>query len=312
MAAVYVGLASVTAYWMLIALLIFMSCASGVYDVAINSSAMEYERRSRRQVLSFLHAGFSGAAAAGLIVAGLLLAAGVPYQALYLGVTIGYVGMVVALRRRTYPEREVQPAGPAPARSLELFLYRPLLIIALVTSAGYFLEGSMETWVVLYLRESIELPVFLAAVSGALFHLAMMAGRLVSARTVGAIGRKRTLQLSGVVAFAGLLLALATELPVVIIFGFFVVGIALSSVAPIAFSLAGDTVPGRSGEASSVVATIGYSGFLLGPGTLGAIAEASSLRITLLCAAVLGVVMVARASRIREPVASEEQVTAVA
>jgi MFS family permease len=67
------------------------------------------------------------------------------------------------------------------------------------------------------------------------------------------------------------------------------VGLSLSAVAPIAFSLAGDVAPGGTGAAVSVVTTLGYGGFLLGPVIVGGLAEVLGLRIALLTIAVAGI-----------------------
>lgn len=52
-------------------------------------------------------------------------------------------------------------------------------------------------------------------------------------------------------------LALATAAPVLVVVGFLVVGLAISGVAPLAFSAAGDLAPERAGAAVSVVTTFG-------------------------------------------------------
>jgi MFS family permease len=76
-------------------------------------------------------------------------------------------------------------------------------------------------------------------------------------------------------------LALATTEPVLVVMGFLVVGLCLSAVAPIALSVAGGMFPNRAGSASSVVTTLGYGGFLLGPILVGVTAELLSLRVAL-------------------------------
>jgi MFS family permease len=63
--------------------------------------------------------------------------------------------------------------------------------------------------------------------------------------------------------------ALATKSPVLVVSGFLLVGLALAAVAPVAFSVAGEMVPDRAGSAVSVVTTVGYGGFLLGPPLVG-------------------------------------------
>jgi MFS family permease len=128
----------------------------------------------------------------------------------------------------------------------------------------------------------------LGAAGVATFHGAMLFGRLATAGVARRFGRIPTLRAAGVLAAAGMALALSTELPPLILVGFLLVGLALAGVAPIAFSLAGEAAPRRAGAASAVITTIGYGGFVLGPGLVGGVAEASSLRLALGLIAVAG------------------------
>jgi MFS family permease len=97
-----------------------------------------------------------------------------------------------------------------------------------------------------------------------------------------------------------MLLALATTSPALVIGGFLLVGVGLAAVAPLAFSVAGDLVPERAGSAVSVVTTLGYGGFLLGPPLVGGLAEAIGLRGALGIIAVAGVAVFALSLRLRE------------
>ena len=63
--------------------------------------------------------------------------------------------------------------------------------------------------------------------------------------------------------------------------GFLVVGLAISGMAPLAQSVAGDLVPGRTGAAVSVVVTISYGWFLLAGPAVGGLAELVGFRLAL-------------------------------
>ena len=93
-------------------------------------------------------------------------------------------------------------------------------------------------------------------------------------------------------------LALATREPFLVVAGFLIVGLSLSGVAPIAFSVAGDLAPNRAGEAISVVTTLGYGGFLMGPVIVGGLAEALGLRSALATIVVAGCVIALLGSRV--------------
>ncbi len=66
-----------------------------------------------------------------------------------------------------------------------------------------------------------------------------------------------------------------------------------------ALSVAGGMFPGRAGVASSVVTTLGYGGFLLGPILVGAAAELLGLRLALGTVALAGFSIFFLAARAR-------------
>ena len=127
----------------------------------------------------------------------------------------------------------------------------------------------------------------------------MAVGRLGAAFVIGRLGNRRTLQGAGLLSAGGMALALATREPLLVVAGFLVVGLALSAVVPIAFSVAGDLAPERAGGAVSVVTTLGYRGSLMGPVIVGGLAEVLSLRIALGIIAMAGALIFVLASRLK-------------
>jgi MFS family permease len=283
-AAAGAALALTADYVALVAVLIVFYAASGAYDVAINAAAIDWEAASRRRAMTLLHAGFSGGAMAGALVTGASLAASTPYRALY-----PVAGVVMALVMLLWwTERgRAAPHRPAEAGAVSIWRDRLLLLLGAAAALAFIIEGAMESWSAIYLRSALGLPAVVGASGVALFHGAMLAGRLGSLGIQGVLGRRGTLRVGGLVAAIGMVGALLTDLPLVVVIGFGVVGLAVSAAAPVALSIAGDARPGRSGQASSAVTVVGYSGFLVGPGIIGGVAELTDLRLA------LGVVVVA-------------------
>ena len=77
---------------------------------------------------------------------------------------------------------------------------------------------------------------------------------------------------------------------------FFVLGLAASNITPITFSEAGRQRDMPVSTALAAVTTVGYSGILVGPAMIGAIAQATSLEMSFFFVAGL-LVLVAAASR---------------
>ena len=165
------------------------------------------------------------------------------------------------------------------------------MLVGLIATLGLLSEGEMEHWSGIYLRQTLGLPALLGGSGVAVFYAAMAAGRLGTAWAVRSFGNRRTLLAAGLFTAGGMGLALATREPLLVVCGFLVVGLALSGVAPIAFSAAGDLAPGRAGSAISAVTTLGYGGFLLGPVVVGGLAELLGLRVALGTIAAAGVLI---------------------
>ncbi len=275
------ALAAAGNYTSLLAALAILYAASGLYDVGINAAAVDLERVAGRRIMAVLHATFSAGGVAGALSAGSLLSAGVGFRYVYLAVLAPLAVVILAVAITRFPT-STEPSGDG-EKTGRFGLYRssPLLLVAFIATLGLLSEGEMEHWSGIYLRQNLELPALLGASGVAVFHAAMAAGRLGTAWTVALFGNRRTLLGAGLLAAVGMALALATLEPILVVAGFLVVGLALSAVVPVAFSVAGDLAPGRAGAAISVVTTLGYGGFLLGPVLVGGLAEILGLRAAL-------------------------------
>jgi MFS family permease len=288
----FAGLAVTSSYGSLIAVLLLYSATSGIYDVATNAFAMDLEQITGRRVLAPLHAAFSGGGAGGALIAGALISAGVDYRYVYVGtlLPVGLVIVAVALTR--FPQAASRQEDDGEER-IGLYQNLSLILVAVVAALAFFSEGTMEDWSGIYLRQTLALPAVLGASGVAIYHAAMAVGRLGSAWAIKRFGSPLTLLGAGLLVAGGMMFALATREPLLVIVGFLVVGLALAATTPIAFSIAGDIAPDRVGGASSVVATLGYSGFLVGPTIVGGIAEFSSLRVSLLTIVLAGLLIAA-------------------
>ncbi|MDX1654816.1 MAG: MFS transporter, partial [Candidatus Competibacteraceae bacterium] len=245
------GIALVDGYALFVLLLMILFAGSGVYDVGINAAAAGYEQRTHRRVMTWFHAAFSGAAAAGALLAGILLIL-LPFRQLYLllALLLLMVAVLIWLSHRL-------PVASTPVletRRPGLYRHPALLLLGFITGLGMLAEGAMEAWSAIYLRSYLELPTLLGAAGVAVFHGAMFAGRILAAPVVARVSRRRLLAASGALAAAGMTLALARETPALILTGLLLVGLGLAIVVPVGFSLAGDLAPGRVGEATSVIA----------------------------------------------------------
>ena len=292
-----VGLAVSGSFAALVMTLVVLYAASGLYDVGINAAAVDLEQYTARRYMAVLHASFSGGGAIGALYAGVMLQAGMNFRYVYLTLLIPLCVLLFLVVTMRFPA-STQSGDERPAGRYDLFKSLPLLFVAAIVTLSMLSEGEMEHWSGIYLRDNVGLPALLGSSGVAVFFGAMAVGRLVSATVIARFGNRMTLLSSGVLVAVGMSLALATTRPAVIIAGFLVVGLALSAIVPVAFSMAGDVSPGRAGSAISVVTTFGYGGLLMGPVIVGGLAELLGLRIALGVIAVAGSLIFALSLRL--------------
>jgi len=268
-----------------------------LFDVALNTEGTTLERLGGRPVMSQLHGMFSvgGMLGAGAVAALLGLGIAPAVQLWALGGGVGLVAMVAA--RGMLPEQgpeQGQPQGCEPRQEqaqgkgqpgvlqpapLADFAWPrgPLLVIGLLILAGMTAEGAMYDWCVLYLQQELGQPQSQAALGYAVFSASMAASRFGGDALRARFDEALLLRWGATLAAVAMAVVLLSAHPVVAWLGFAVVGAGLALVAPILFSAA-TRVPGVSPAAAiASVTSVGYSGFMLGPPLIGALATASSL-----------------------------------
>ena len=329
--ALLAGVEAQAAVWPTLAL---YGVASGCLDLGANAVGADYEREHGVRAMVRLHAGFSGAAAAFALLAS-LVAAQAGHEVAYAAMAAAYAVLAAAVGRAPLPEhREVpdeapdelvvggdeghealvvgagealvfgggEPSGPPLAAGRLALLRVPGIAIATaICTLCFFGDGAIEGFAALLLRGAQGAGTLGAGLSLAAFHGASLAGRLWFARIGDARGDAFVLTAAGVSAAAAMTVLVTAGSPVAGGLALLVVGFALAPVIPTVLSLAGRSAPGRSGAAVSLVTTVGYSAFVLGPPVVGVLAGLTSLRAAMSLAIVTMLAFAALGRRVRDP-----------
>ncbi len=164
-------------------------------------------------------------------------------------------------------------------------------------------EGAVADWSGVLLRDHLHVSAGEVGYGFAAFSIAMTAGRLVGDRLVHTFGRRRCVVTLSVIGAAGLGAGLAVDSTPWVVAGFAILGIGLSVIVPVLFSAAADGAV-ASGPAIAIVASFGYTGFLIGPTVIGLVAQGAGVQFALrlvpmftLAAGALGLVAIGRPRR---------------
>jgi MFS family permease len=172
---------------------------------------------------------------------------------------------------------------------------RVWLIVAalvLIAMAGTIVEDAGSSWAAVYLSGSLDSPAAVAAWGYIALVGAQFIGRLLGDRLVDRFGQRTVARAGGVIVAAGMGLALALPTVGGTVLGFAAAGFGVATLVPAAMHEA-DELPGlKPGAGLTIVSWLMRLGFLLSPPVVGAVADATALRLGLLVVPLAGVLVV--------------------
>ncbi len=280
------------------ALFVF-GATTATMDIAMNAQGVEVERRAAKPIMSSFHALFSLGGVAGAALTSLIIPLQVTATGQFAAVCAACLVVIAVCWFGL-----VDIAGERAARGQAGVFALPgreLLPLGAVVFCAAIGEGTMVDWSGVYMEDTVLAAPELAPLGYAAFSALMTVGRLLGDFLTARFDRVRLVRGGGLLAAAGLLLAIVLPQPIPSIIGFAAVGAGLSFIIPLAYSVAGNLPGLQAGRSLAGVATIGYSAFLAGPPIIGFLANAISLRLALVLILVLvaSLVFSARALRAR-------------
>jgi len=178
-------------------------------DLGANTVGSAYEQAYAVTAMTGLHAWFSGGALAGAIGSAVALSAGVTYRGVYLGLAaVMAAGLLVALAGPMPAASVGSGPGRQPVRPKVWRIPAVLFAIALI-SVTFFGDGALESFLSSYLQRTLAGGVLLSGFGIGSYYLASLLGRLTATATLRRFGERRVVLAAGLLAAAGLLIAVA-------------------------------------------------------------------------------------------------------
>lgn len=263
---------------LLIVLYFFIGIVTGMLDVAMNAQAILVERNYKKPIMTSFHALFSIGMMIGAASASLFTDLGFDLVSHF------FIVAAASLLGAAWMSRHLVVDHPDPTHHdgpLFRLPHRSMIVLGIITFCCMIGEGSMSDWSVNYMENIANASITLAPLGLSAFATAMTLGRIFGDGMRKRFGDRILIIGGGLTALIGLSASLAFPFPYVTIVGFFLVGIGLSTIVPIAYSIAGNDKNLPPGVGLAMVTTVGYSGFLIGPPLIGFIADWQDLRFSL-------------------------------
>jgi MFS family permease len=269
----------------LITLYIIMGVATGMQDVAMNAQAVMVEKEYKRPIMTSFHAFFSIGMALGAWCGAIFADLQTDLADHFL--IVSGVSLLLCLWVRGNLIEDKPDVLDAHEGPLIRMPNKTLIGVGIIAFCCMLGEGAISDWSVNYMENIVLSEKSIAPLALSAFATAMTIGRLFGDRFRAWWGDARLIVYGGLIATGGILLLLSVPQPYPAITGFFLVGIGLSTIVPITYSIAGNTKDLPPGVGLAMVTTVGYSGFLFGPAIIGFLADVSSIRFALSTVAVL-------------------------
>jgi predicted MFS family arabinose efflux permease len=258
--------------FILAAALFLFGASLGTIDVAMNLHGVAVEAQEKRSLMSSFHAQFSlgGLCGAGLIT--LLLSVGVSLtMAALVAALVTLVAMVPTVRRLLWVSSSHQNTFVWP--------HGIVILLGFLAAIMFLVEGAVLDWgALLVIDRQLAAPKN-AGIGYILFSAAMVVARLTGDRIVGAVGEYWMLISGGMLTILGIAVILLSNLPLLALSGFVLMGLGAANLVPIFFSAAGRQKIMPPGLAIAAVTTAGYAGVLVGPAMIGFAADIMGLSI---------------------------------
>ncbi|MCV9927969.1 MFS transporter [Flavobacterium sp. LS1R49] len=290
------GLAN--ASWQLSLGLFIFGLFGNLANIAVNTQGVYTEVLFKKTIMSSFHgmwsfAGFTGA----LVGLGMLALNLTPYY--HFVIVAGIVLVMIAFNYKFLVKAKEKIKVEEKKKKLFTKPDSSLIWLGVIGFCCMASEGVMFDWSGVYFKDVVKAPGALVILGYTSFMIMMASGRFLGDGLILKFGRKKVLQISGIVISLGLFTSVLFPYIIPCTIAFMFVGLGVSTVVPTLYSVAGKNPTVPAGEALTIVSSVSFLGFLMGPPVIGYIAEAFGLRFSFAFIGIFGFFIAFMVSRIK-------------
>ncbi|MBC8005041.1 MAG: MFS transporter [Verrucomicrobia bacterium] len=284
--------------WQLALALFLFGLAGNLCNISLNTQGVAAEKLYERSIMASFHGGWSMAGFTGALIGlGMINLHVNPY--LHFWIVILVVWLIVWLNYQFLIPFQASVAREEPRKK---FFSKPdstLLQLGLIGFCSMASEGAMFDWSGIYFKDVVKAPASLVILGYTSFMIMMALGRFVADYLISKFGRKRLLQVSGVLISSGLFTSVLFPYLIPATIGFMLVGLGVSSIVPTVYSTAGKNGKVAPGIALATVSSVSFLGFLMGPPLIGYISAAAGLRYSFAVIGIFGLFIALFVSKLK-------------
>ena len=276
-----------TVFHLILSLVAFGMMAN-LMNIATNTQACFLEKMYGRNIMSSFHGLWSLGGFAGGIVGSVFASTSLPIP-VHFGSILVMSLLVIAIGLRYLVDDQTAKAEEEEVPKFSFRTIDPtLFLLGLMGFGGMFCEGTVYDWSSVYFSSVVKPDEAFIRAGYVAGMGAMTLGRFLADGFVTKYGPSKVLKTCGALIVVGLWMAAALPYLITATLGFLLVGFGISSSVPICYSIAGKLGTMKASIAITIVSSISFFGFLVGPPVIGWLSEATGLRIAISIAACFG------------------------
>jgi MFS family permease len=283
-----IGLA--TEKWQLAVGLFLFGLFGNFCNIAVNTQGVYTQQLFDKPIIGSFHGSWSLAGFCGALTGLLMLALELSVFQHFV-VAFAFVLGIIATNQKFMIKAQSKQESEKSTYSFWKNPDKNLLLLGVICFCGMASEGIMFDWSGVYFKEIIKAPGALVVLGYTTFMISMASGRFLSDFLVARYGARKVLIISGLVISTGLYTAVLLPYIIPCTIAFMLVGFGVSNVVPIIFNVAGNSKTVPTGIALTIVTSISFLGFLMGPPLIGYIAELTSLKHSFAIIGIFGVLV---------------------
>ena len=258
-----IGISLVKTTFLLVVVLALFSIFMRVLNIAMNAQSITLQNQFKSKIIGSFHGIWSLGGVVGVLFSTVMLKMKISMESHLTSIAIlTIVNSIIAYKFLLKKDKSEE--------GNKLILGKPdkfILYLGLIIFFASICEGGMFDWSGIYFKEVVKEDVF--TYGYLLFMTCMATSRFFLDRLLDKIEMPVMYILSGLLIASGILLAIIFPLFWTALTGFCLVGIGVSAIFPMTYTLAGKSKKYSPGMAISIIGTYSIVGMFIGPPLIG-------------------------------------------
>ena len=252
----------------------------GIFEVSMNLQASNIEKQKNKSMMSNFHAYFSIGLLTGSIFTSLMVQ--IQLSLLFNIILVVLFMLPLTIIFSDLLDKDLSSSSDNSKKNIFFIWPLSIFILVIFTLTDSFTEGSVDAWAALYMRDVILVKGFQIGSATIAFNLFMVIGRLIGDKIRDLIGTYYLLIILFLLSLIGLTIVVTQSSLFSSIIGFSIIGLGVSIIVPLAYSIAGKIKEVDSAVGISIISISAYGVFMIAPAILGLTADIFGLEMVFL------------------------------